>query len=609
MFSGIRWRLIFYFLVVSAAVVLVMGTAFTWFLRYYYLETLRSSLFNQGRLAAALMEELFQRGAAPDEFDELCKSLGIDLGLRFTLVDLHGNVLGDSLEIPSMMGNYLNRPEIKEALTTGRGEASRYSTAFGEEMLYLALPLSDGARAPSEPMAVLRLSLPLSRIDTAVARLRLFMLIALFVSAAVALTLGIFLAKKITSPVKKAMYAAKSIAEGNFTLSLDTGGRGAGDRDEMSALSRAIKDMGRSLSAQLQQIRLEKKKLEAALFSMESAVILLDGELKVELLNPAAEKVFNIKRERAVGMPARVALRHYSLYENLRSVYDRGRPCSFEFDLFYPHLTLQASMVPVRNDAGTVVGVLALFHDITAFRSLEKMRHEFAANVSHELRTPLTVIKGYAETILGEEQIKNGQLISFLQIIDREAGRLSRLVDSLLDLSLIEEQKKAFRKQPVELLSLALLAIEDVASKCSEKKMRIETDFPPQPLFVQGNPDWLRQAMVNVLDNSICYGSPKGVIQIKVACQESLAVVRIIDDGPGIPAADLPHLFERFYRVDKARSRRRGGVGLGLSIVKHIMEAHGAFYGIQSEEGRGTIFYFKLPAHIEGSLAGPEAQK
>ncbi|MEW5784360.1 MAG: ATP-binding protein [Bacillota bacterium] len=595
MFSVIRWRFISYYLVVFTVIVLVMGTFFIIFLNYFYRENLRSHLFAQARLAALLVDETAGQEGTAGDLDLLCKNLGNELNLRVTLVDLDGTVIGDSSENPAIMDNHLIRPEIQEALSSGKGVAERYSSTIGQYMYYAAISIYSKDAPHSGPKRVervIRLAIPLSEIHEAVWKVRLFVIIVLIVFTAAALLLGIGLSQKITNPLKAISAAARSIARGEFEPTLEVGGR-----DEMAKLAQTIREMGLSLRKKVQQILLEKTKLEAVISSADSGIVMVDRALRIELVNPAAEKIFNVTRHETVGVPVQVALRYYSLFENLKAVYEYGRPRNFELSLYYPRsLILQASLVPVVGARGEVMGVLALFHDITSIRSVEQMRSDFVANVSHELRTPLTAIKGYTETVL-DKDLTEEQLVDFFRIIDREAGRLARLIDSLLDLSKIEGHKDMVNKEAVNLVDLCRKALLDLEELHRQKKTVIRVSLPDSPLYIYGNADWLRQAVVNILENSINHGYSDGVIEMRIVETEGRITMEIQDNGPGIPEADLPYVFERFYRVDKSRTRKSGGTGLGLAIVKHIMEAHDAVYAIESSPGRGTIFRFSLPRY------------
>jgi len=592
LFTGIRWRLIIYYLVVIAVIVIVLGAFFIWFLNYFYKQNLHENLYNQAVLATSLVEEMLDREASPEDIDAVCKDIGSRLGMRITLVDAEGVVLGDSNEDPGVMDNHRDRPEIIEALQEGLGVANRYSGTLDQEMYYLAIPLAEDYSVDDDPgsVPVLRLALPLTGIQQSVYNLVFIILVALFLSSFFALGAAVMLSQKITGPIGKISSAAHEIAAGNYLPTLKVEGQ-----DELAMLAENITEMGRSLKEKIDQVTWQKNKLETVVSSMSSGTILTDSNLRVEMINPAAERLFDLESREAVGKPLQSLIRYHALHENLKAAVQDGRTRIMELSTYYPYsAVLETYILPVTGSNKEMIGVLLLFHEVTHLRSIEKMRSDFVANVSHEIRTPLTTLRGYTETILHEE-LSREQLLEFLAIIDREATRLSSLVDDLLDLARIENEKDFVKKEKVALNQLIDEAMGRVEPLREEKGFKIEFKPSTEELYISGNREWLYQALLNILENSIRYGRPNGRINIAIVFDNSSATVEIEDDGPGIPEADLPYVFERFYRVDKARSRKSGGTGLGLSIVKHIFEAHGAFYTLESTEGKGSVFQFTLP--------------
>lgn len=592
MFTGIRRRLIIYYLAVIAVIVILMGAFFIFFLNYFYMETLRENLYNQARLASVLIEEMLERDAGYDEIDTLAKDLGKELGVRLTIVDADGTVFADSNQDPSLMENHINRPEIIEAMETYKGIASRYSVTLDEEMYYLAIPIDTASLAgsQSEIRAIIRLAIPLAAIKEAVNSLVVFILGALLISSLLALAAAVAFSQRITGPISKISSAAHSISEGDFSPDLHVAGK-----DELAALAQNIKEMGSSLKKKIEQVLWEKNKVETVVSSMSSGIILTDRDLKIELINPAAEVLFDLKSDNVIGKPFHQAIRYYALNENLKAVSQDGEARVIEVNLYYPKaVVLDTYLLPVYGTDQSIIGSLILFHETTELRSLEKMRSDFVANVSHELRTPLTTVRGYTETILHEDLTRE-QLVDFLQVIDKETRRLSSLLDELLDLAQIENEKGFVKKEPVDLSELIRETVKMVEGARAALNTTVGLDLPEHSVYVSGNPEWLRQALVNVLENSIKHGYEKGHLEISLSTAASQAEIIIKDNGPGIPEEDLPHVFERFYRVDKARSRKSGSTGLGLSIVKHILEAHDANYTLQSKAGEGTTFIFSFP--------------
>jgi len=592
LFTSIRRRLISYYLLVIAIIVLIIGAFFIWFLNYFYMENLRESLYNQATFTASLVIEMMERKASPEEMDTYFKDLGQELGVRITLVDSDGKVIADSDEEPSLMDNHRDRPEIKVAAQRKKGVATRYSDTLGEEMYYLAVPL-DYELEPNgreETVSVIRLALPLSVINRTINNLLIFIAAALLISSLMAMGAAFILSRRITGPIGKISSAARDIAAGNFLPALKVEGQ-----DELAMLAENITEMGRSLKEKIDQVTWQKNKLETVVSSMSSGTILTDSNLRVEMINPAAQRLFDLDNSESAGKPLQSLIRYHALHENLKAACRDGRTRIMELNTYYPQsAVLETYILPVAGSKKEIIGVLLLFHEITRLRSIEKMRSDFVANVSHEMRTPLTTLRGYTETILHEE-LSREQLLDFLSIIDREAVRLSSLVDDLLDLARIENEKDFVKKETVNLNQLINEALGRVEQLRDEKKVKLEINASAQELYILGNREWLCQALVNILENSIRHGRPTGYINISTVIDKSSATVAIEDDGPGIPEADLPFVFERFYRVDKARSRKSGGTGLGLSIVKHIFEAHGASYSLESTAGEGSIFRFTLP--------------
>jgi two-component system, OmpR family, phosphate regulon sensor histidine kinase PhoR len=593
MLKGIRGRLIFYYLIVIAVIVFSMGAFFIWFLNFLYMQTLQENLLSQARLTSALIEEMLERNASPFEIDVFTKSLGNELGIRITLIQSDGTVLADSSENPHVMDNHLDRPEIYDAINAGQGFAARYSTTVSEEMYYLAIPLNrmtEEITNQQDPQAIVRLALPLSSINQAVYNLKLSIFGILLLSTLLALVAALILSQRLTGPIRQIRGAAQAISEGNYMPELIVGGP-----NELSELAEKISEMGLNLKLRMDQVLGEKNKLEKVISSMSSGIILTDSNLDIELINPAAEKLFDISRDQAVYEPLKKVLRNYTLYENLKAVQKEKKAALIELNAYYPRsAVLETYLLPVFGASRELIGILLLFHEVTHIRSMEKMRSDFVANVSHELRTPLTAIRGYTETILHEE-LNREQQQQFLEIINRETLRLSDLLNDLLDLAQIENEKSFVKKESVDLKKMITEAVARVEQLQKQNKVIIKVTLITEDLVVKGNYEWLCQAVVNILENSIRHGRQGGTINISLTGDNLQAAIEINDDGPGIPEVDLPYIFERFYRVDKARSRKSGGTGLGLSIVKHIMEAHGAQYRIESQEDEGTSFSFNLP--------------
>lgn len=586
MFRSIRWKLTTTYLFIIAVSLTAIGGYFLWRMEEFYMQNLQNHLFNEALISGELFSSFeVDRSGDREMLDGICKRLGEEMESRLTFIAPDGTVLADSLEDPQQMENHLGRPEIQAALQEGEGVARRFSTTLDKEMFYVALSI-EGAEG------LVRVSVPLSFIKESVARLRLILLSGLLLALLISFLLSRHFSGRITRPMEEIGEVAGSIAEGDFDRKVAYHGR-----DELAQLADTINDMGRTLKDKVEQISREKSKLETVMSSMTSGVIYCDALGRIDFLNEAAGNIFGVEKEKAAGHPLRSILRNLLLHEKFQESIKEGEVMSFELNLFYPQTrVLQVHIVPVESGGG-VVGALAVFHDITGLRSLERMRRDFVANVSHELRTPLTTIKGYAETLLEEDNCRDPETVMKIStVINKEAERLTRLLNDLLNLSRIESSKGLMKKQRVDLKNVLEEALSMMRPRALENSLKLTMEVQEEVAVVEGDPDWLLQLFIDLLDNAVKYNSARGYINVSLYRKGREAVVSVEDSGMGIPAENLPYIFERFYRADRARSRSLGGTGLGLAIVKHIVEAHGGRIEVSSSVGRGSTFYVYLPA-------------
>jgi two-component system phosphate regulon sensor histidine kinase PhoR len=355
--------------------------------------------------------------------------------------------------------------------------------------------------------------------------------------------------------------------------------------------------MARRLNEKIRDLEGERAKVAAMLDSMVEGVIALDQQGRIFLMNPGARSIFGLRREPVEGRPLLEVVRHKPLLDLVEGCRARGVGEQFrgEVELGPPverTLDVHATVVAFAANRS---GVLLVLHDITELRRLERVRTEFVANVSHELRTPLTSIRGYLETLLDGALEEPGNARRFLEVVHTHAGRLSRLVDDLLQLSDLETGKVALKPAPVILHAVAEDVLAIFEQQAAQQQLALCNQVPPG-LCVQADRDRLIQILVNLVDNAVKYTPAGGQVVMGAAGREGQAEVSVRDTGSGIPSTDLPRLTERFYRVDKARSRQLGGTGLGLAIVKHLVQAQGGELRIESELGKGTSVRFTLPA-------------
>ncbi len=339
----------------------------------------------------------------------------------------------------------------------------------------------------------------------------------------------------------------------------------------------------------------EEDEVAAILAGMVEGVIAVDRESRILIVNPALEAIFGIQRSAVLGHSALEAIRNRAFSEIVELVLREGRSVSRELEMLTPvERVFQVQAAPLTQQTETV-GAVAVLHDVTALRRLEGLRREFVANVSHELKTPLTSIKGFVETLLDGAVDDPANNRRFLSIIAGHTTQLTQLIDDLLSLSQIESREVGLRRESVPLRPVVEEVVLTLQPQIDRRRLSVQLDLPAALPLLQADHDRLKQVLINLLDNAIKFNVDGGSITVRAAAGEDVAVIHVIDTGLGIPPDDLPRIFERFYRVDKARSRQMGGTGLGLSIVKHIAEAHGGSASVQSQLGLGSTFSVRWP--------------
>jgi len=579
-----------------AVAVTAAGLVLNRALEGFAVEALASRLETSGRLLHDEARALLRERASPDRVHAFVAGAARPSGARVTLIALDGRVLGDSEVTPAdlpRVENHAGRPEVRAALEGHTGQDLRRSVTIDAPLLYVAVPVTDGGTA----LGVLRLALPLSVVTASHAALHRVMLLGGAVALAVALGIGLFVARRVTRPVVEMQAIARRMAEGDFAARAPVR-----SPDEIGQLGRALNAMAARVRDRLEDLEQEQAKVAAILDGMVEGVIAVDGHDHVLLMNERARVICGAGAVRAERKPLLEVIRNADLHALLRETRAAGAATvSRELTLAGPvDRRLQANAVPLRLGPDETGAVMVL-HDVTELRRLELVRTEFVANVSHELRTPLTAIRGYLETLLSGALDEREHARRFLEIVARHTERLGRLLDDLTDLSNIELGRVALRREAVALED----AVDSVLAICRPRadagRVVLEAALPAAALRVEADRDRLIQILLNLVDNAVKYTPEGGRVSVAARAVDPARVeITVADTGVGIPAADLPRITERFYRVDKARSRELGGTGLGLAIVKHLVIAHGGSLAIESEPGRGTTVQVTLPAAAAG---------
>ena len=517
---------------------------------------------------------------------------------RVTLIAPDGRVLADSertLESLASMENHADRPEVRAALAGGMGRDVRRSATLGAPLIYVAVPVSEAGRI----VAVLRLAAPVEAATPAYESLRAVMLTGGAIALLVALGIGLFVAGRVTRPVVEMQDVARQMSEGNFEVRASVR-----SPDEIGTLGRSLNVMAGRLREKIGDLEEEQAKATAVLDAMVEGVIATDGHDHIILINERARALFGLGRARAERRPLLEVIRNVDLHDVLGEsrIAPVGTVVSREIKLAEPlERVLQVHAVPLRF-TGEARGVVMVLHDITELRRLEQVRTEFVANVSHELRTPLTAIHGYLETLLDGALEEPENARKFLEIVFRHTERLGRLTDDLTDLSNIELGRISLRLEPTAVSDVADSVLAIIAPRAVAGRVSVEAKLPAGLPEVVVDRDRLAQILINLVDNAVKYTPKGGHVRVEGRVAErGMVEVTVRDTGVGIPKADLPRLTERFYRVDKARSRDLGGTGLGLAIVKHLVLAHGGELDIDSELWKGTTVRFTLPTGYEAT--------
>jgi two-component system phosphate regulon sensor histidine kinase PhoR len=577
MFRSIRWRIAIPFLLLILASTAGLGFYFSHFMRDHHMDNLRSQLTNEARLVGDGSQPYF--GGQEAELDALTERLGQQIDARITIIALDGTVLGDSEEDPAEMESHADRPEVIEALATGVGVNTRHSATLGYDMMYAATPIElDGT-----VVGVTRVALPLTDINAALAHINRTIALVAGVATAVVILLSLLIASITTRPIKELTRLSGKIAQGELDqrIEIDSG-------DEIGELARAFNQMSAKLKETLHLMATDRDRMTAIVNNMADGVIMTDTEGRVTLVNPATERMLQISQEEAIGRYLIEVMAEPEADGLLKRCLDTGEPqLGMVERAVAGKQFLWVMATPLEG------GSLLIIHDLTELRKLEMMRRDFISNISHELRTPLSSIKVLAET-LQEGGIEDAGVASeFLQKIDAEVDKLSQLAVELGELSRIESGEVAFDIKPCPVSQIAHQASDRVRPLAERASLEISLDIPPDIPSVLADRERIEQSLVNLLHNAIKFTPPSGRVGLSAEVHGDKVAISVTDTGIGIPADDLPRIFERFYKADKARAG--GGTGLGLAIAKHIVQSHGGDIWVESTEGKGSTFTFTLP--------------
>ncbi len=516
-----------------------------------------------------------------------CEQAGAASHMRLTIVAPDGTVLGDTLERPASMENHRDREEIAAALSTGSGRSVRYSPSLGHRRMYIAIAVKRGGRT----LGVLRTSHSLQSVDQATTLVLRQIAGGGLLLAALAALVSFGVARRLSTSLRQMQAGAEQLAAGHLDTQLEI----RSDAEELVSLAESFNTMAGQLADRIRTIENQRNELTAVLGSMVEGVLAVDQDEVVFGWNEASGTLLGIDAQQAMGRSIQEVVRHPELIEMVRAAL--AGDAAVEGDVVLARgqeRHLQVHATGLRGGDGQRLGALLVLNDVTRLRRLEKVRRDFVANVSHELRTPITSIKGFVETLRENPPEDPAETARFLAIVDRQAERLQAIIDDLLVLSRLE-QETGLTRTDVDLKKLLAEAVDQCTARAGEDSPPVTIDCA-DGLTASVNGHLVEQAVINLVDNALKHSGATLPIVVRARPQNGAVVLEVEDQGRGIAAEHLPRVFERFYRVDRARSRTLGGTGLGLAIVKHIAQAHGGEVLVRSEVGRGTTFTVVLPA-------------
>ena len=580
------WQLYPSYLLLIIVIFLLVGWYLTGELhRFHYQQT-----ENDLRSRAQLVAQQLEGDLAVSEQSwllPLVSRLGEQSGTRITVIMKDGRVLADSEEDARKMENHGQRPEVLQAFSGQQGTSIRFSHTLGQSLMYVAIP----AYAEGELIGSIRTALPVSAIDATLKEIYWQLLLASVIIAVLLAPVCWWLSRRISRPLELLTDGAQQFAHGHLDIPLAVTGS-----EETRRLGEAMNLMAAKLADRIELEVEQRSEIETVLGCMVEGIIAVDNDEQIIRLNRAATELFNVPSQLTPARPIQEVIRQAELQRFIRQALDQQEPLEDELVMHGPdkrYLHVQAT--PLPGNEGCRLGVLIVLHDLTRLRQLESVRRDFVANVSHELKTPITVIRGAVETLLDDEST-NVESQRFLQIVFKQSQRLNALVEDLLNLSRIEQgvESGGWELNCESLLPVLYSARAACESLLADQQINLQIDCPEQ-LKARVNTSLLEQAIINLLTNAIKYSEPDSQVLIKVSEQEDQIHIQVEDFGCGIDAEHIPRLFERFYRIDLARSRNLGGTGLGLAIVKHVAHAHRGEVMVTSEVGKGSCFTLLLP--------------
>ncbi len=580
------WQVFLSFIIINFIVMM----AIVWYTVGKSKNLIKEIYFQELQSKALVVARSVEDDLQPEKYEKINRKLNYlfyDLNSYVTVILPNGKVIADTRKDPSQLDNHADRPEIKEALQGHIGRNIRYSYSVEKDLIYVAVPVYKGGQV----IAVVRTSFPYSATERIFDAMQSEIFLFLIVLIILIIIFGYWIARRISAPLEEIALSVERVADGDFSIRL-----GDFSSKEMHRLAEAFNKMINELELQIKTIDQQKNQQRAIFHSMSEGILAIDHNERIIAINRAVGNLLGIS-EQAIGRSVQEVVRNSHLLKIIHQALENGD--LIEDEIIFreePLRFVQVHGTSLQNDRNETIGAMVVLNDVTRLRRLEEIRRDFVANVSHEIRTPLTSIKGFVETLLDGAILEKETAERFLKIIYNQTNRLNSIIDDLMVLASLEQKEERaefqFSEEPLE--PVIENAIHVCQSFAEEKKIVVKAECPGT-LAVKMNPTLIEQALINLIMNAIKY-SPENT-EVRVCAEETgnEIVISVIDQGIGIPKEYQERIFERFYRVDKARSRTLGGTGLGLAIVKHIVKVHNGRVGVESKLGKGSTFYIYLP--------------
>ncbi len=583
----IRWRIAIPYILLILLTMASLAVYFSGLVRAVYMDRLQAHLSDESRLLADALSPVVRPEVTSDTYNALAQHYARLLGARITFITTDGRVLADSEQPRALQDSHLLRPEIQQALAGGQGSAIRYSGTAGYNMLYVASAIV----RDSQPIGVVRVALAMREIETHIAAVRSTILVATLIAAVLAWLLSMAIIERIMRPVRWLTVTVERFAGGDLQARLvpTTG-------DEIGTLTGAFDQMADHLQETITVLDQERSRLAAVLEHMADGVLIVDGDGRVRLANPAALRLLSTSGEQALGRSLAEVARHHQIVDVWWRCQEGASEQLEVVEMSRRSLFLQVIATPLRGS--DVRACLLILQDLTRVRRLETVRRDFISNISHELRTPLASLKALTETLRDGALEDPPAAQHFLERMEIEVDALTQMVEELLELSRVESGQVPFRFAAVSVADVLVPAVERLRPQAERGELQLSLSLPADLPPILADVERIERVISNLLHNAIKFTPPGGQVTVGAKAANGEVIFSVRDTGVGISEELLPRIYERFFKAD--RSRSGGGTGLGLSIARHIVQAHHGRIWAESEEGKGSTFYFTLPIAEKG---------